>query len=127
MKQLARLFANSVLSWCLFFFNEFAIRVHTLWSLDAVPFMFSLHSFTKNLHSCGNWGCGFTRNPEGNCPLWFSLPNGSTFHSTIHLFCTRALLEAGFQAVVHLSLTCGQETDWIQKMEFESISLNISL
>lgn len=43
------------------------------------------------------------------------------------VICTRAVFEPAFQIVVTVSLTCGiycpAETDRIQKMEFESISL----
>ena len=44
------------------------------------------------------------------------------------VICTCATFEPGFQIVVTLSLTrgmyCPAETDRIQKMEFESVSLN---
>lgn len=43
------------------------------------------------------------------------------------VICTCAMFEPGFQIVVTLSVTCGTErpaeTDWIQKMEFESDAL----
>lgn len=53
-------------------FYEIIIRVRTILYPNAVSIllMISLHCLVKTRHSCGNWACGFTQNPEENCPLW---------------------------------------------------------
>lgn len=70
------------------FFHEVAVGVHAVLSLRAVLLMFSLHCFTKNHHSRGNPGCGYT-GIQREIALSGSggaaqLPGGSPSRSPIH-------------------------------------------
>lgn len=118
-----------LLSRCLFFLWSCKQGTHASvsWCSPTHVLIAQFYQKPSFLWRLGLW---FQQEPRGKLPLWFS-PIEAFSIPQFTVICTRAMFEPGSQIVVNLSLTCGidrpTETDWIQKMEFESISLKISL